>query len=279
MNIAAIERAHDHSPGMVDNDHDILVATAEQLKHLGHNVIFTVVPQADYERFDAVVHMSRTKEVLDYLVQISARGTKVFNTPQAVNRCSRGTFTRLLAGKNISQPQYTTIKGNNDIPSLGYPLWLKRGDGWSCHPSDVSFALNRDEAVEAFENLITRGAKEVICSPHIEGDIIKFYGVSGHNDTPPFFRLHYPDASKTKFGLERHNGECKEYSFDKEALQRAAFAAADAVGLDIFGGDCIISPKGEINIIDLNDFPSFSAYRNEAAKAIARLINSKLKER
>lgn len=274
MNIAAIERAHEHSPGMVDNDHAILAATAEHLRAMGHNVEFTNILQAQNCKFDAVIHMSRTKELLEALKETEKYSTRIFNTPQAVEHCSRSTFVKILAQKGIPQPIYITIEGN-DAPCEGYPMWLKRGDGWSCHQGDVVFAKSRIEATEAIQNMRKRGVKEILTSPHIEGDIIKFYGVSGSDETPPFFCLYYPDATKSKFQLERHNGECHKYPFHIETLQSIAFAAAKAIGIDIFGGDCIVSPKGEIQIIDINDFPSFKSCRDEAAAAIATLINSK----
>ena len=40
----------------------------------------------------------------------------------------------------------------------------------------------------------------------------------------------------------------------------------------IFGGDCIITPDGKINIIDLNDWPSFSPCAEEASEAIAAAV-------
>lgn len=279
MNIAAIERARENSPGMIDNDHAILKATVEQLRLLGHNVIFTSCSQNTEPKPDAIIHMSRTKETLEYLRHLETLGTMMFNTPQAVSTCSRNAFIRILAQNGISQPKYSILRACNEVPKDGYPMWLKRGDGWSCHHGDVAFVTNCNEATEAIQDIFSRGAKEIICSPHIEGDIIKFYGVSGTNDAEPFFRICYPDVEKTKFGLEKHNGICQKHPFDKIALQLIAFNAAKALGLDIFGGDCIVSPNGEIHIIDINDFPSFSAYRNEAAEAIARLINSRLTER
>ena len=54
--------------------------------------------------------------------------------------------------------------------------------------------------------------------------------------------------------------------------------AAKTIGLEIYGGDCIVTADGEIFIIDLNDFPSFSAIRAEAAKEIATYITRTLKE-
>ena len=87
-----------------------------------------------------------------------------------------------------------------------------------------------------------------------------------------YFTYNYPNAEKSKFGLEKINGEIKHYSFDADAMRKMVFEAAKAVGLSIYGGDCIVNDKGEISIIDLNDFPSFSSVREEAAKEIAKHI-------
>ena len=38
--------------------------------------------------------------------------------------------------------------------------------------------------------------------------------------------------------------------------------------LDVYGGDAIVSPDGEVHIIDINDWPSFSPCLDEAAQAI-----------
>lgn len=279
MNIIAIERDPYNSPGMADNDHAILSAVVERLNILGHNTTLVKHLQPDTPQTDAIVHMSRKQETLQRLKQLERQGTAIFNAPQAVERCSRSTFIDILEQNGIPQPRYSIIRVSSEIPNGGYPMWIKRGDGWSCHPCDVSFASNKDEATEAINNMLSRGAKKIISSPHLQGDVIKFYGVTGSDDSEPFFRMHYPDAGKTKFGLERHNGECNEYRFDKEELQRIAFAAATAVGIEIFGGDCIISSNGKIHLIDLNDFPSFSAYRDEAAAAIAKMIDTKIRKK
>ena len=46
--------------------------------------------------------------------------------------------------------------------------------------------------------------------------------------------------------------------------------------LPVFGGDFIVDPDGVARLIDLNDWPSFSACREEAADAIARLVTQML---
>lgn len=53
--------------------------------------------------------------------------------------------------------------------------------------------------------------------------------------------------------------------------QVAAMArqAATALGLEVFGGDCIVDESGGCHLIDLNDWPSYAPCRQAAAEAIA----------
>ena len=105
---------------------------------------------------------------------------------------------------------------------------------------------------------------------HCTGDIVKFYGIG-------LDLFHYCYPGNGKFGKEEINGTPQHYSFDTHMLKALAQKAAIAIGLDIYGGDAIITPQGEIFIIDINDFPSFSAIRDIAAKEIATLIMNKTK--
>jgi hypothetical protein len=59
------------------------------------------------------------------------------------------------------------------------------------------------------------------------------------------------------------------YSFEVLRLRRAAFGAAAALGLEIFGGDAIIQADGAPVIVDVNAWPSYARYRDRAAQAIA----------
>jgi len=40
----------------------------------------------------------------------------------------------------------------------------------------------------------------------------------------------------------------------------------------VYGGDCIVSPDGEMRIIDFNDWPSFAPCREEASREIANRV-------
>jgi hypothetical protein len=83
--------------------------------------------------------------------------------------------------------------------------------------------------------------------------------VAGSEAAPRWFHFFYHKDQK----LAGH-------AFGPDALQDAAFRAAGALGVEIFGGDAIVGPDGRPLVIDLNAWPSFALCRAEAAAAIAR---------
>jgi hypothetical protein len=46
----------------------------------------------------------------------------------------------------------------------------------------------------------------------------------------------------------------------------------DRVGLEVYGGDCVVGPDGSVLLIDLNDWPSYAYFRAQAAAAIADYV-------
>lgn len=273
MKIITIARNPKNSPNMTANDAAILECVSRELTAMGAEVVAISETDDIPEDADIVCHMSRTAEVLQRLKEAEKHGVKVSNTPEAVENCSRIASMRLLDDNNIPQPTYRIIEQEEDLTALPFPAWIKRGDGWSCHKDDISFADNCKDAIRAINGMRQRGIESFVYTAHCKGDIVKFYGVGDS-----YFTYGYPDIEKTKFGLEKINGTIKHYPFDADAMSRIVFDAARAVGLDIYGGDCIVDEKGEIFLIDLNDFPSFSSVREEAAKEIANSL-MKIKEK
>lgn len=266
MRIATIRRDVADSPNMVANDAAILELVADELRATGAEVIATedgALPTG----VDIILHMSRNAEVLERLRNAEERGIKVINSTGAIGNCSRSRFMQILEDARIPQPQFNIITDETGFAPLTYPAWIKRSKGWSTHKDDVCFAKDAQEAIEAFRAMRERGIDACIHSRHIEGDIIKFYGVGNR-----YFHHCYPDPEKSKFDLERINGKAQHHPFDLERLKETIFKAAETLEIDIYGGDCIVNAQGEFFIIDFNDFPSFSAVRNEAAKEIAAHI-------
>ena len=117
------------------------------------------------------------------------------------------------------------------------------------------FCQDEDELRKRKEEWEKRGILTCVESANVEGDLVKFYCV-GHD----FFRWYRLHASE------------QGYAFDAKELHRHACRLADIIGIDVFGGDCIVSEDGHFSIIDFNDWPSFSPCREEAARAIAQLL-------
>ena len=59
------------------------------------------------------------------------------------------------------------------------------------------------------------------------------------------------------------------HPLDPAQLARAVRRAALALGLDVYGGDAIVTRAGGIVLLDVNAWPSFALYREEAAERIA----------
>ena len=152
--------------------------------------------------------------------------------------------------------------------------WIKRGDFHAMHKEDVSYVRHTEEAQEVLQEYFLRGIKRAVINRHLVGDLIKFYGVQG----TPFFFWFYPfDEGHSKYGHEAINGRSKGIEFDINRLQRICQSASEVLDVKIYGGDCIVSPEGDIRIIDFNDWPSFAPCRTEAAPHIARCIMNAIK--
>jgi hypothetical protein len=84
---------------------------------------------------------------------------------------------------------------------------------------------------------------------------LKFYGVAGGS----FFRYYAADAGPT--------GPVPPVDADR--LRELAFSAAAALRLAVFGGDVALPQPDTPILVDLNDWPSFAPFREEAARHIA----------
>jgi glutathione synthase/RimK-type ligase-like ATP-grasp enzyme len=84
----------------------------------------------------------------------------------------------------------------------------------------------------------------------VEGRVIKFYEVTGGG----YFSVAASDAGTPADLVKR--------------LDNAAQGAAQALGLEVWGGDAIVS-GANFKIVDFNDWPSFERVRVQAAAAIA----------
>lgn len=284
--IAGIMRAGAYSPNHIGNDAAIFNATADQLRKRGCAVNIYSEDQFNKglvkERI--ILNMCREQASIKRLQQLEDDGCIVVNSGYGIENCTRERMTRILLGNNIPYPD--SVIGNTDeavvdrLKQAGINnCWIKRGDFHAMHKEDVSYVRHAEEAQEVLQEYFYRGIRRAVINRHLVGDLIKFYGMRGST----FFYWFYPfDDGHSKYGLEAINGKSKGLDFDIEQLEKICADAAEALGVDIYGGDCIISPTGEIRIIDFNDWPSFAPCRNEAApfiaKCVLKLIKNKLKQ-
>jgi hypothetical protein len=150
------------------------------------------------------------------------------------------------------------------------PVWVKRADVHNTQEGDVVYAPDTPAVARALEGLAARAIPRAVIQPHVDGDLIKFYGIGpggGAHGEPPWFRWFY-----------HKDQQLRGHVFDERALARLVREAAAALGLEIYGGDCIVTASGELVLIDVNAWPSFALFREEAASVIAAYLSMRFGE-
>jgi hypothetical protein len=217
---------------------------------------------------DGVFHMARSREALSLLDQVSV---PVTNTVQSVYNCFRAPQTALLNGTGLIPD--SIICSTDDI-SQGwnkYPCWIKRADNHALNKDDVQYIQDSYKLGTAMRSLSERGISECVIQAHVRGWVVKFYGVRGYGLTDCYAAT----AREGKFGLERFNDQPQSGSVDMDLLTAVVERASDILGVDVYGGDAVVGPDGDITLIDFNDWPSFRTCTVGAAQKIARLIMDK----
>ena len=281
--IAGIMRAGAYSPNHIGNDAAIFNAAADHLRKRGCIVNIYSEEQfiADEVTEPVIVNMCREMKSIHKLQELEQKGALVINSGFGIENCTRERMTRILVGSNIPYPESLIVNTDEGVTATlkkaGFTqCWIKRGDFHAMHKEDVSYVRHPEEAQEVLQEYFLRGIKRAVINRHLVGDLIKFYGVQG----TPFFFWFYPfDLGHSKYGHEAINGKSQGLEFDKEKLRAICQNASEVLDVKVYGGDCIISPEGDIRIIDFNDWPSFAPCRQEAAPHIAKCILNEIKKR
>ena len=255
-------REETHSPGRENDDTEILRLTAKHLEALGFQVSLKSPDEVSgsRERPRFMFLMCEGALLLRQLQAWEANGVRQVNSPVAVLNTYRD---RMIAQFSEAGVPFITSRV---VPTAGArahehsPGWVKRADVHNTQDGDVVFAAT-DGAVEAaLAGLAARGIPQAVIQPHVEGDLVKFYGVGpggGPDGGPPWFRWFYHKDQRVA-----------GHPFDEHALARLVRRAAAALGLEVYGGDVIATATGDLVLLDLNAWPSFALYRDEAAVAI-----------
>lgn len=284
IKIAGIMRAGAYSPNHIGNDAAIFNGVAEQLRKRGCEV--NVYSE---DRFIStggdlpepyVMDMCREKRSIELLQRLEDDGRLVINSGYGIENCTRERMTLILIGSGIPYPKSVIVNTNEGIidklREAGIErAWIKRGDFHAMHKEDVSFVRHPEEAQEVLQEYFLRGIPRAVINIHLDGDLIKFYGVRDSK----FFYWFYPfEAGHSKYGHEAINGPSHGLKFDEAYLREICQKAAEELDVVIYGGDAIVAEDGTIRIIDFNDWPSFAPCRNEAAPHIAKAIMQTIKK-
>jgi len=254
--LVGVFREPEFSPGRVDDDAAILEHTAEALAERGVRMQLGTVDTLRETTPRAVLAMCQSDASLTAL-DPHAPSVPVINTPNAIRNCHRVTTIERLRDTSVPFPA-TRIVATRGGPAHGEaaPCWIKRGDVHAMEPGDVTFAGDAETVAATLEAFAARGIARAALQAHVPGIVLKFYGVGN-----TFFRC-YTDEAEPPTAIE--------------ALWHAARAGATRLGLEVWGGDVVVTPEGNAVLIDINDWPSFARCRTEAADAIASHVCDRL---
>jgi glutathione synthase/RimK-type ligase-like ATP-grasp enzyme len=261
VTLLGVYRERVFSPGKIREDAAILDATLTELSRTGYKT--AVAEPEDLERFSGrpayVLGMAQSHRALDILENWQKQGTRIINSVSSIRNTYRKPLLSLLAKACLPIPSSQMIQVEEAERGISFgasdSYWLKRGDVHATKPGDVAKVTSKEELIRALQHFRRQKIEEVLVQEHVGGEVIKFYGVGKGQ----YFRAFLAS-----------NGE--EVTAKMKALSTLALRSAETVGLEIYGGDSILTHKGEMILIDLNDWPSFSRCCNSAAKGIAEYV-------
>jgi len=264
--LLGLYREKQYSPGRhQSNDALLLDQIAHRLREREFAVDLMTLEEANGARSGAtlVFSMCQGRSALESLAEWEREGARIINSPRAALNTHRDRLPALLFAAGLPFPQTNLVdtRAEPDLRGLDLAsgIWLKRGDVHASVTADVQWIDSREGLLSGLNEFAQRGIGRAALQAHRAGDEIKFYGVAGG----AFFHWFY-------------SGTAEKYPFDSARLQELGNAAAAVAGLDIFGGDVIVSPEGELTLIDLNDWPSFAPCRERASYAIADHISKRV---
>jgi len=264
----AVYREVEHSPERELDDALILRRAAEMLEVRGFQVRLMSPEElaGDGGPLPAFVfHMCERADSLARLNRLEARGVASVNRSAAVLDAHRDRSLPLLARAGVRVPPTRVLATDGGAPAGFTPCWIKRSDH-KTRAGDVAFARTREEAEASLASLAGRGIARAVLQEHVEGDLVKFYGVGAADGGALWFE-----------GLYHRPREVRGHALRDEDLRELAVRAARAVDLEVFGGDVIVDGDGRLFLIDLNAWPSFAPLRDEASARIGEHLAARLR--
>jgi len=274
VHLLGIYREKRFSPGIhAAGDAEILELTQAALARAGYRV--TLIAPETLPTMSPTVRvvfsMCQSLEALDVLQEWEQRGVLVLNTPAAVRACYRLALVTALSQTTLPFPPSIVVSLHTAgpiaavcpvLPEHAAGWWVKRGDVHAMQADDVVFVGHALDVPAQLLRLRQRGIRHAIVQEHIAGQELKFYAVRGHGVVHAFA----PHAAHGP-------------PIDHERLNTLARQAGEVLGLDVYGGDCLVTPDDALCLIDINDWPSFRGCRPVAAAHIAQHILTQARQR
>ena len=257
-----IFRERTHSPGRESDDTEILRLTGKQLEARGYQIVLKTTDDLavpDESRPDLVFLMCETFEPLRQLAALEARGVLHVNPIDAVLSTYRDRMIARFEAAGVPFVPSRLVDTRLRAPAVDLPVWVKRADVHNTQDGDVVQVDNGTALAGALAAFAARGIERAVLQPHVAGDLVKFYGVgvAEPGGAPPWFHwFHHADQ------------QLAGYPVDAGRLARVFAHAASTLGLEVYGGDAIVSEDALV-LLDLNAWPSFARVREEASRVIA----------
>lgn len=268
IRIAAVLRDGKFSPNHIGNDAAILYDTVTELRRKGFEI--NIYSENRFEEVnideDIVLAMCRGRESVKKLQQLEDLGKVCVNSGYGIENCIRMFMLKRLTDAGVATPEYLVVDTDVDMRTMlaeaGFEsAWVKIADDHLHHLEDICRCRHVDEVQEILHEFFYRKIKKAAVSKNVEGDMVRFYGIASLG----WFDCFMP-YGKRAVESPRDN------EILTESARRICMRAAEALNVDIFGGDLAITQSGEFLIVNFDDWPSFGPIRKEAAKAIAKSV-------
>jgi hypothetical protein len=261
LRFASVRRDRLYSPSHEQTDLLILRAVAIELERRGHQVVEldeAALPGSTDQHL--LFHMCQGLQGIHWIQSMEDQGRLAINSARSVLNCYRVNLLRILGDGGFLIPTSVLVDVGAPLQIPGAlaeetRLWLKRGDVHATQQEDVQCLGSAAALQRGLDGFRARGISQAIVQAHLEGVLIKFYGVRGTE----FFAWYFAEAGQ-------------EAPLDENALRQTAVRAAEALGLDIYGGDMLLTADERLVLLDVNDWPSFARCRDAAAPCIAERI-------
>ena len=188
--IYLLSRSAVFSPNAVHRDEAIFRAIQRQFIKHGEEVACysedeltadpTLLLEADSYGSPIIVSMGRDVRTLRILERLETMGFRVYNSPSSLLENSRLQIDAVMDEVGLGMKTLSeAADAETTAQEIGFPLWIKTARTSTQTADDVQYIASKESLERAIDTFLQRGCTEWMCCEHVEGDLIKFYGVDG----------------------------------------------------------------------------------------------------